>query len=331
MGCIEIYKSGGFDLVGFQSNSVELLKRLPSTHIKQDVVDLVDKSDSENIVKILGLHWSTSSDEFLFKLKFDKNFEKLMEGDVTKRRVLRSVMQIFDPLGFLSLCTVRGKFIIQQMWLSGSDWDSVASEKIQISWAEFVKELQSITNVRIPRQFVNLSPSSCKVQLLVFADASDIAYAAVAYLRFKSPDDDQFKIAIAMAKSKVAPLKYLSVPRLELNAALIGTRISTAVKNLVNFEIHETKFFSDSKTVLSWIKSTEYKFKPFVAARVGEILESTIVDQWQYVPSKENVADDATKWKGRRGQQNLWKNWEKLNWKKFHHSLSFIATNRLQN
>lgn len=135
----------------------------------------------------------------------------------------------------------------------------------------------------------------------MFVDASDKAYAAVGYFRFSQ--GDVVKLALVMAKSKVAPVKPMSIPRLELEAAKIGARLATSIGDLHSFAITNRYFLSDSKCVLSWINSRSFKLVPFVAHRVSEILDLTSPEEWAYVPTKENVADDATKESARVDEQ----------------------------
>lgn len=299
LGCIQIYKEGGFDLVGFQSNSLELLKRLPQENVKQDIVDCDFDSEADHITKILGLHWSTKSDEFLFKLRTDENLKKLLNDDVTKRMLLSLVMKIFDPLGFLQLITIRGRHLIQDIWKKGATWDEQVDEEVRRAWQEFYEELKSIENVRIPRQFAPIIPENYRKELIVFVDASDKVYAAVCYLRFSQEDD--IHVSLVAAKARVRGMKYKSIPKMELDAAIVGVRLGKSADDwLDNFDIDDFIFLSDSKTVLSWISSTTCKFTTYVEPRIAEILDSTTVSQWSHVPSKENVADDATKWSGVR-------------------------------
>jgi hypothetical protein len=128
-------------------------------------------------------------------------------------------------------------------------------------------------------------------QLHVFCDASEQAYCVVAYLRIKEPDG--VSSAFIMSKTHVAPQKSTSIPRLGLQAAVLATRLAEIKRCNHDIYFEETHFWSDRKTVLLWFRSDGKKFQPFVANRVGEIKEASNVNQWHWVPTKENVADEA--------------------------------------
>ncbi|XP_017465319.1 PREDICTED: uncharacterized protein LOC108358465 [Rhagoletis zephyria] len=136
-------------------------------------------------------------------------------------------------------------------------------------------------------------PVADEVQLHVFVDASSSAYAAVAYLRICKGED--VDIAFVAAKSRCAPLKGMTIPRLELQAAVLGSRLQKSVVEYHDFNIHRIVLWSDSKTVLLWIRSTTREYKQFVAGRIAEIISSTNPLQWRWLPSSLNVADDATR------------------------------------
>ncbi|XP_055621991.1 uncharacterized protein LOC129765604 [Toxorhynchites rutilus septentrionalis] len=134
-----------------------------------------------------------------------------------------------------------------------------------------------------------------QLQLHVFVDASEAAYAAVAYFRIVDTNGTS-KCALVTAKTKVAPLKHLSIPRMELQAAVLGPRLMRFILESHTVTITERYMWSDSTTVLAWLRADPRKYKQYVACRIGEILEQTDVNEWWWVPSKNNPADYATKW-----------------------------------
>ncbi|XP_044570162.1 uncharacterized protein LOC123257014 [Drosophila ananassae] len=97
------------------------------------------------------------------------------------------------------------------------------------------------------------------------------------------------------SKTKCAPMRTMSIPRLELQAAGLGTRLMDTVKQEHGVAISSCVLWTDSKTVLHWISSTHRRYKQFFGNREAEILEPTEASQWRWIPSGENVADDATR------------------------------------
>ncbi|XP_062557946.1 uncharacterized protein LOC134222813 [Armigeres subalbatus] len=139
-----------------------------------------------------------------------------------------------------------------------------------------------------------LAPKYYEVQLHTFVDSSENGMAAACYLRFVQ--DEAVHCCLVAAKTRVAPLKYHSIPRLELMAAVIGTRLSRTVLDSLSFNVSKLFYHSDSQDVICWLYSDHRRYTPFVACRVSEILEATELDQWRWVPTKLNVADEGTKW-----------------------------------
>ncbi|KAL7724625.1 hypothetical protein ACLKA6_013859 [Drosophila palustris] len=124
-------------------------------------------------------------------------------------------------------------------------------------------------------------------------DASQVAFAAAAYLRITNGQESD--IVFIMGKTRLAPKKLLSIPRLELQAAVLGVRLATLIHEHHHLTLTQTTFWSDSMTVLQWINSTSRRFKPFVGHRVAEIISTTLPDQWRWVPTEQNTADAATR------------------------------------
>lgn len=138
------------------------------------------------------------------------------------------------------------------------------------------------------------SSNQTRVQLHIFVDAGEEACAAGIYYRIE--DNEGVDCCLIGAKTKVAPSKPLSIPRLELQAAILGIRLAENISKCQRIQVIERFFWSDSQTVLGWIQSEARKYHQYVAFRIGEILENSTINEWHWVDTKNNVADDATKW-----------------------------------
>ncbi|XP_031789094.2 uncharacterized protein LOC116418054 [Nasonia vitripennis] len=181
-----------------------------------------------------------------------------------------------------------------EIWNSKIDWDEVLKEAEFLHWQLWLRELDRVKLCSIPRCYQNLNCQIREAELHVFCDASTKAYASVAYWRF-TLNDNLFHVSIIMAKSRVAPLKPSTIPRLELQAALMATRLANTIAKEHDFKITRRVFWSDSQTVLHWIKKDPREFKIFVANRLDEIRENSEVSEWRWIPTKDNPADDATR------------------------------------
>lgn len=292
---IKICADVGFPLVNFQSSHPEVLAQLPQTHVKQTVVNMDPDEKTSLVSKILGMYWEPETDCFTYKLYTNNMIPKMLDENhhPTKREILKTLMKVFDPLGLISHYLIRAKILMQEIWRDGTGWDEPINVRLLLPWREWVKELQKIDQLKIARQYAPINPMESEVELIVFVDASETAFAATAYFRFNYKGD--IYVAHAMAKTKVAPLKMLTIPKLELQAGVLGVRVDVTVKNLHSFPIARTIFISDARAVLAWIVARKLKLKQFVASRVSEILDSTTRAQWFHIASKHNVADDGTK------------------------------------
>lgn len=281
---IQLLKLGGFELRKWSSNNQEFLSTIPSES-HQSLVS-ISLDDNEASFKVLGLRWCPQYDIFSYEIK-------LLNSKCTKRSILSELARIYDPLGFLAPVMIALKLLMQHLWVQGVNWDDPAPADIVDKWSKYKSDLNCLSNLRIPRHcFLS---SYLAVELHGFGDASNLGYAACLYLRF-SCSNHTISTFLVYAKSKVAPLKRLSVPRLELCAALL-------VANLMKFvlEIYsEVKFtqiyaWSDSMVSLAWIRSPSYRWKSFVANRVSQIQEIVAPERWGHVASEFNPADCATR------------------------------------
>ncbi|XP_053685846.1 uncharacterized protein LOC128735386 [Sabethes cyaneus] len=293
---IEIHRRAGFHIRNWMSSNRFVLDSLGEANLKQSKAMLPDKETA--FERVLGMAWQQDEDIFTFSLQFSERVQNLMDGTTipTKREMLRLVMSIFDPLGLVGSFVIHGKILIQEVWRSNTEWDSRIPMNIATRWMEWTAALKQMEGIRIPRcYFPNYHPDSFKsLELHVFVDASEQAYAAVAY--FRIVDNGQVRVALVSSKTKVAPLRGLSIPRMELMAALLGARLRKTIEESHSLTIRKTYFWSDSSTVCSWIKSDVRRYRQFVAFRVNEILSLSSIDEWQWISTKVNVADEATKW-----------------------------------
>ena len=196
-------------------------------------------------------------------------------------------MSIYDPLGLIANITVHGTILMQELHKVTSEWKNAIPENLYPLWKESIETVQTAENISIPTCMTD--GNSSYVKLHTFVDASERAFAACVYLQTSTT------ITLITAKSKVAPIKTLSIPRLELQAAVLGTRLVDTVKEEMRLQVLSNTIWSDSQTVLAWIHSEHRKYKQFVSHRIGEILESTTMEQWRWIPSNKNPADEATK------------------------------------
>ncbi|KIH58225.1 zinc knuckle [Ancylostoma duodenale] len=280
--CKETFKKMRMNLREFMSNSAQLMKHLPGE----------DKAKSRKGAKLLGIPWDPNSDTIRIPLK-------LLGNPVnTKRTALQALASTFDPMGFLSPLLVKAKTFLQDLWQKNYDWDTPLSEEDENNWKQIVKEIYPYTSC-LPR-CITLCTDDTRYELLVFSDASQRLYAAAAYLLCKSPKDE-YKCNILMAKSRLAPIEGVTIPRLELMACYIAVKLSLFINKQLNIRVGTIRYFTDSQIALHWIHSNK-PLKTFVKNRVEFIRDSTkkLTDEgleikFHFVNTANNPADCATR------------------------------------
>ena len=277
-----LWSSAGMKARKWLSNSSEVLANIP----QQDRASEIDISCEDlPSIKTLGVMWSADADQFTFKFHPVSDNVKM-----TKREYLRRLATVFDPLGLVAPFVVQGKLIMQDLWTSGVDWDDTVPPSIESAIRRWYAELCKLPQVSVPRCIRSGPNPSAKVTFHVFVDASCQAYGAVIYAR-TSLDEGLGQCQLVASKSRVAPLKALSIPRMELMAAVLGVQLLQSVAGAIGENVQQAVYWSDSMDVLYWIHSPSRNFKPFVSHRVGEIQSIARPDQWFYVPTKSNPAD----------------------------------------
>ena len=265
----------GFNLRSWSSNSPGVQHLAVKDHVL----------DTSPFKKVLGTIWDINSDTLRFAHKQTISVPQLS----TKREVLQETAKVFDPLGLIQPVTVAAKILLQELWQEGIDWDEPLPPSLDQKWHVLAKEIATATTLEFPRRYFTSDDSvnSDDTEIHVFADASQRAYGAVAYL--VHGDQSSF----VMAKTRVAPTKkQLTLPELELMAALTGARLSSYLQE--QLPVTKVTLWSDSQIVLHWLNSTK-SLKPFIGNRIQEIKSLTQVTNWKYCPTTDNPSDLLTR------------------------------------
>lgn len=280
---IELMKRGGFQLRKWAANSSELLKDIPVS--QHELIDhFLTKDDT---LKVLGLSWMPKEDSFRFVIC------SATPPSPTKRTILLFVAKLYDPLGWAAPIVVTAKLLLQELWLLKGDWDDPVPPDLNQRWVDYYSGLKRLSNVRIPR-LTGRHKENLGVEVHGFADASNCAYAAVVYLRVLH-SLDSFQVSLLAAKTKVAPLKTVSIPRLELNAVVLLCRLLKWTLSSLNLFQVPLYGWTDSTITLAWLKQHPSKWSTYVANRVSEVQTSLPVIRWNHISSQTNPADCASR------------------------------------
>ncbi|XP_013390867.1 uncharacterized protein LOC106159196 [Lingula anatina] len=246
-----------------------------------------DRSVTEKMLKVLGIQWMPTEDCFYFD-----GLELSSDAYVTKRVILSYLARLFDPLGLLAPFIVVLKCLFQSLWRLHLDWDEIVPDIIAQQFKCWLQGLHAVRGWRIPRCYTVGHWNDVEVyQLHAFGDASEKAYGACVYLRTLSKDGI-WRTSLVYSKTRVAPLKPITLPRLELLAALLAAKLLSFVRDSLHFSANVPyTCWTDSTIVLSWIKSDPRKWKTFVSNRISEIQSLTDPSQWLHCTGNQNPAD----------------------------------------
>ncbi len=295
--------SGGFRLRKWVSNNSELTARIRCKEMDFDKndesLDKAVKNEDDTMHKVLGLCWNFKTDTVLFD--FQPIIQRAENMKPTKREILSLLTGVFDPLGVISPIQVSMKILFQQLCKEKLEWDDEISEDLRRKWMEWVNSLKKAEFISMNRCVLqNMCVTNAnKVVLHGFCDASQDAYCANIYVVYEGENGKE--ASLLTSKTRVSPLKSLSIPRLELMGARILTTLKETVKNAIKcyVEVVDVCYWSDSMTALHWIQN-KHEWKQFVQSRVNEILKVTNKQQWRHCPGEMNPAD-----LGSRGVQAL--------------------------
>ena len=220
---------GGYKLTQWAASNLSIRSSLPDrtqadSHLNLDL-------DSVPVERTLGLQWDYRADTFVLKvIVSDVNSQ-------TKRAILRTVSSIFDPLGFLAAVTFTAKSLLQDIWRTGVGWDEKIDPHLLERWQAWHKTLSSLESLTIPRCYFRDQNDGITTQLHIFTAASELGFGAVGYLH-----PDRVDTSFVMAKSRVAALKFVTIPRMELCAAVMAVRLGSFIREELKIPIEQTTF-----------------------------------------------------------------------------------------
>lgn len=270
------------------SNSKKVMQAFSSEDYANSLKELDLGVNSLPMQRTLGLLWNLETDCFNFQVQSDNR-------PYTRRGLLSVVNSLYDPLGFVAPITVQGKLLLRELTANATDWDSSLPASGQELWDSWKNSLQELQHIQVPRSYGLVSPSGAKfTELSVFSDASEKIIAAVAYLKTVDSNGN-CHAGFITGKARLAPLPELSIPRLELCAAVLSVNMMETIIAEIAVRFDEINLYTDSRVVLGYICNEKRRFHVYVSNRVQRIRSRTKPEQWHYVSSDHNPADIATR------------------------------------
>ena len=277
----QILRKGGFHLTKFIATDPRMLKGIPVEDLAGDHKIITSESQS----KALGIKWLLQPDQFYYVYHSD-----CIETAWTKRRMLSTVSGLYDPLGLILPVVIVGRMLFQEVTKLDLLWDDIIPESLSQRWDAWRQALASLSDLRFLRPVVPNDADVSTLTLHHFADGSLHAYGAVSYLVGKLASGMVW-CSLLMSRARLTPVKSVSVPRIELCAALLASRSDVILREALDLELQTSRFWSDSQVVLGYINSESHRFKVFVANRISQIRSVSHPSQWSFVPSGDNPAD----------------------------------------
>ena len=283
-----LFLRGGFLLRKWNSSETNVLKHLPPDLKDSQSNQMLPQSGEYS--RMLGIEWNASMDHF--RLTIAKS-TPLIDDNLTKRALVSDIAKMYDVFGWFSPSTIKAKILLQQVWEKGIGWDDPVPSSIYDVWLQWRSELHLLSEKHIPRCYFDRESRVVTTELHGFCDASELAYAAVVYLRLTTTMGTQ--VSLVIAKTKVSPIKRLTIPRLELCGASLLAQLLHHVGKVLDVPISQTYAWTDSTIVLNWLDGSPKRFKTYVGNRISTIMEFLPPDRWHHVSGVDNPADCASR------------------------------------
>ncbi|XP_022780505.1 uncharacterized protein LOC111321804 [Stylophora pistillata] len=287
-----LLEKGGFRLTKWYSNDREVMATIPESERAKSVANLeLEQLPTESV---LGLKWNIEEDKFVWEV-MEKMLQRVSQKPVKRRGIVSAVYSLFDPLGFIAPYAMNAKLLLQTLSRKRLGWDDTLEETDKEQLKRWLDDLPKLHQIQVDGCFKPQGFGEVKdVQLHLFSDATRQGYAAVAYLRLKDVTN-QVHCAFVMGKERLTPIREISIPRLELTAAVISVRLSKIIQEELDMTIDRVSYWSDSTSVLKCINNESKRFHTFESNRLTVILNSSKPSEWRYVNGDDNPADDGSK------------------------------------
>ena len=294
---------GGFELRKWRSSSTQVLQSLDSSLLEElPVKDLTDDHSSLH-PEALGVEWDSLTDTMSTSISLTSTFTP------TKRGIISDIAKTFNVLGWIATSIILMKILYQRLWEIKIAWDVEIPMTFQEQHLKWRNQLSLLSTIRLPRcYFLGVTPRT-SVQLHGFSDASEKTYAAVVYVRTTYSNHVPI-VTLVAAKTKVAPLKELSIPRLELCGATLLFKLLTSIRLALDIPLNDVHTWCDSTIALTWLDGKPRRYRTFVGNRISTILEVLPPAAWHHAPTQDNPADCASRGMlpGKLLQHSLWWN-----------------------
>ena len=280
--------SGGFNLTKVISNSKRVLESLPTSKLSKSMENFDILEPKWPIERALGVRWCIESDSFHFRIN-------LSDTPLTRRGILSSISSIYDPLGLVAPFLLKGRKILQEITSESSKWDDNVREEHVQEWDQWRRGLPALETLKVSRCYKpNDFGRSIHSSLHTFSDASSTGYGVSCYLR-QINERGEIHVSLVVGKSRVSPLKPITIPRLELTAATVAAKVAHMVKKQISIENLSEFYWTDSQIVLGYIYNETRRFRIFVANRVQQIRDYTNQNHWKYIETESNPSDAASR------------------------------------
>ena len=283
----ELFSKGGFLLRKWNSSDQRVLCKLTADLKDSQPMQMIPISES--YTKTLGIEWNASKDHFRLNVTEPPQIQ-----NITKRGLVSDIAKTYDVLGWFSPSTIKVKILLQKLWEQKIDWDDLVPTHIRDAWLKWRSELHLLSKKHIPRCYYSKKTSQTVLELHGFSDASEAAYAAVVYLRF-TDKHGKSQTSLVISKTKVAPLKRLTIPRLELCGAHLLSQLLHHVRQVLDIPLSRVYAWSDSTIVLNWLDGSPKRFKTYVGNRISTIIDLIPPGKWRHVNGMDNPADCASR------------------------------------